>query len=188
MARSIRQEDHLKALVERLDLVTRRAEGLRDTLSSGQLAWRPPRGGWGVDQVLHHLVTSNSAYFPGLETLIASAPRPPRPADLTWRPSVIGNFMAKALRSPRRLPAPRPWQPGPTVPDGVLTAFLTAQVRLRQLVERTSSLSWQTSRIRSPVSGLLRFNLGDALTILVIHEERHFGQIDRVRAHPAFPS
>lgn len=188
MALAVRQGDLARSLIERLDLVTRRAEGLRDTFSSDQLAWRPPEGGWGVDQVLQHLVTSNSAYFPVLEALISSAPRPPRTADLTWRPSIIGNFMAKALTSPRRMPAPKPWQPGLRVSGDVQTVFLAAQARLRQLMERTSDLAWQTTRLRSPVSGLLRFNLGDALTILIIHEERHFGQIDRVRTHPAFPA
>jgi hypothetical protein len=153
MAGAIRQADHARSHVERLDLVT-----------------------------------PNSAYFPGLDALIASAPRPPQAADLTWRPSVIGNFMAKALRSPRRMPAPKPWQPGPGVLPDMVATFLATQVHLRDLMERTRVLSWQAARLRSPVSGLLRFNLGDALTILVIHEERHFGQIDRVRAHPAFPS
>jgi hypothetical protein len=32
----------------------------------------------------------------------------------------------------------------------------------------------------SPVMPLLRMNLGDALTLLVVHAERHAGQIERV--------
>jgi hypothetical protein len=35
-------------------------------------------------------------------------------------------------------------------------------------------------RFRSPVTALLRLNLGDGFLILISHAERHFGQIDRV--------
>jgi hypothetical protein len=43
-------------------------------------------------------------------------------------------------------------------------------------------MDWRRVRMRSPVAPLLRMNLGDALTVLVVHAERHAGQIERVKA------
>jgi hypothetical protein len=40
-------------------------------------------------------------------------------------------------------------------------------------------------RFGSPVTALIRLNLGDGFLILVAHAERHFGQIDRAVAAAA---
>ena len=38
------------------------------------------------------------------------------------------------------------------------------------------------------VSRLIRLNLGDGFAITIVHEQRHRGQLQRIRAHAAFPA
>jgi hypothetical protein len=58
---------------------------------------------------------------------------------------------------------------------------------MKQLLIRAADVTWARVRLRSPVTSLIRLNLGDAFNITVVHEERHFGQIDRIMAMPGFP-
>jgi len=63
----------------------------------------------------------------------------------------------------------------------VLEEFLARQEDVGRLIAEAGTMDWRRVRMSSPVVPLLRMNLGDALTILVVHAERHAGQIERVK-------
>ena len=63
---------------------------------------------------------------------------------------------------------------------GVIGEFLMRQEEIVRLIAQSSAARWQRVRVASPVASLIRMNIGDAFTLLVRHEERHFKQIDRV--------
>jgi hypothetical protein len=54
-------------------------------------------------------------------------------------------------------------------------------------VRRAATLDWRRTRTTSPISPLIRLNLGDCFTILVVHAQRHLGQIDRLRGRSDYP-
>lgn len=169
--------------------VSARVAGLQDELTAIQLGWAPPEGGWGVGQVLEHLCVAHDSYLARLRAMV-----PPRGAgapasgDTTWRPTLVGRLLVHSLRSPRRLPAPRMYRVASTARAGVAGEFLARQRELEELMERAAPLDWRRERLSSPISGLVRLNLGDAFLLQVVHAERHRGQIDRVLGHPAFPA
>lgn len=39
-------------------------------LSEGQLNWKPDSERWSIAQCLHHLITTNAAYFPVFEQVL----------------------------------------------------------------------------------------------------------------------
>jgi len=47
---------------------------------------------------------------------------------------------------------------------------------------------WRPSLLSSPISRLIRLNLGDCFAILVAHARRHLGQIERIKTHAEFPA
>lgn len=55
------------------------------------------------------------------------------------------------------------------------------QEDLGHLLTEASGIDWRGVRMRSPVTRLVRMNLGDALTVLVVQAERHAAQIERVK-------
>ena len=158
-----------------------------------QLQWRPPEGGWGVGDVLEHLVASNEDYLVRLRALVAEgaraavrAARPGGGAD-GWRPSLIGGFLARSLRAPRRLPAPKIWRPSSAPRADALERFLAGEREIARLLRESLDLDWRRTRFASPVSRLVRLSLGDAFEVLAAHSARHAGQIERVRARGDFP-
>lgn len=187
MAASVRQEDHRLELIDRLDTVTGRASLLCDALSPAQLDWTPGQG-WSVGQVFEHLIASNQSYLGPIRSLLDKGhPAGGKAQGLTWAPSVMGHFVARSLANPRKLPAPKIYRPGPKARPRVIEDFLESQLRLKELMIRSADTQWTRARLGSPVSSLIRLNLGDAFTIAVVHEERHFGQIERIRSAPGFP-
>jgi hypothetical protein len=183
----VTQEELRADLAARLEAVLRRAGPLAEETVE-QRAWRPPGGGWSVGQVLEHLVSNTQSYLRPLEELLARAARSDAPeGGRSWKPTIIGNFLARSLQSSRKLPAPKLWQPGPVPRPNATALFLEASRRLGELMDQAREIAWEDHRFKSPASALIRLNLGDAFLALVVHAERHLGQIERIRALPGYP-
>ena len=178
------------------DLERRAADGearlraLVAPLTPEQLRWNPAPGAWGVGQVLEHLTVSATAYLPRLRALLDGAPTRREPGA-AWKPSFVGKLLLRSLApsSTRRMPAPRAWKVAAEPPADAPARYLAAHGELRGLLRQAGQSRADVARLRiaSPVSSLLRLNVGDALATLVVHAERHLGQIERVVSHPGFP-
>jgi hypothetical protein len=157
-------------------------------LGSRALSWAPPDGGWSIGQVLEHLVVAADSYLTPMRRLITDGPASKGAADdPLWRPSLMGGFLAKSLRSPRKLPAPRAYVPTLVPRANVLEEFRGRQRDTALLLDRARALYWNRIRLTSPVSRWIRLNLGDCFAITVAHARRHLGQIERIRERPEFP-
>ena len=174
------QTQHANALIRALRVLDERAKEIERTVDQTGLEWVPPGGGWSVGQILEHLCVANDDYLRELRSIIGEAHTPSATAttDLMWRSSFAGGILARSMQSPRKLPAPKSWTPGPTPRPHVMDAFLSRQREIVQLIERSRAREWNRMRLASPVAWFIRMNVGDAFTILVWHAERHFRQID----------
>ena len=108
-------------------------------------------------------------------------------AQTVWRPSFMGRLLVHSLRSPRKLPAPRMYRPAPDPRARVVDQFMLRQRELVELLNASAGLDWRRVRTASPVSPLIRLNLGDCFTVLVVHAQRHLGQIERLESRADFP-
>lgn len=179
-AAPIRQEllaQQLTHALERLDTRLRSATADR---TAEEFAWHSAGGGWSAGEVLEHLVVANDSYLQLIVPLVARGD-PRRTSSTTWRPSLMGRFLAASLRAPRKLPAPKVYRPSTPRP-GVLEALHAQHAELRSLIAAADPLEWRRIRLSSPISALIRLNLGDAFVISVVHTERHLGQLERVLA------
>lgn len=165
---------------ESIDAVRR----IRDELAYLQLGWRPPDGGWSIAQVLEHLIISDSLYYPQLRALVQTGKR----GSSEWKPTITGGFITRSLMptSTRRTPAPQIFRPAEPRAN-VVEEYIKVREELLQLMESAKGIDLRRNKVTSPVSKLIRINLGDAFLILVVHTQRHLQQIARVRAHPDFP-
>lgn len=175
-----------RLLIEQ-DCVSLDAIAVSRDLDAGQLAWRPPGGGWGVGLLLEHLCVANDSYLTMLRPRIyARNAAHSEQGTAFWEPSVAGWILVAGLRSKRRLPAPSMYRV--TEPrEGVLDAFLARQQMAMTFLRATAALDWTRLRLSSPVSRLVRINLGDAFTIMCVHAQRHIKQMERVRDLAEFP-
>lgn len=187
---TIAQDDLLAECERELAKVNEETRRLAAQLSEEQLRWPPPDGGWSVARVFAHLALTNRSYLEGFRAAIAreresGAPR----RRTTWKPTLLGGMLIRSLEpsSRRSLPSPRIWRPAAEQPTGSVEAFLESQAAIASLVRDVRGIDLTRARLSSPVSRLIRLNVGDAFRIFVVHDWRHLGQVRRIMAHPEFP-
>lgn len=151
-----------------------------------RMARIPANGGWSALQVLEHLVVSHDDYARVVAPIVA------RPAPMTaaaqaaayrWKPSLLGRIIARSLVSTRALPAPKSWRVAAMTPRAdVAAAFDGRLADLGDWMEASRLRDWRRTRTHSPISPLLRMNLGDVFVMLTVHAGRHLGQLERAIA------
>ncbi len=80
------------------------------------------------------------------------------------------------------------FRPGdPSAIQGSLKMFLDEQQKFIDFVGQCQHVDYNKTRIRSPVTPLMRYSLADAFVITVLHAQRHLAQARRVRESHQFP-
>jgi hypothetical protein len=172
--------------------VSGRIEGLCRPLGAVALGWKPAPDAWSAAQILEHVVRTADPYLERIRKAIERS----RARGVGESPPLRPRFLARLfLRlvgpdSRRRLPAPKPFRP--VVHEAspqILDRFLESQLELEELITSAEGCDLNRPRFASPITPLVRFSAGEALTILVRHAERHAQQIERVvAAHGALSS
>jgi hypothetical protein len=181
------QQEQRARLIERTRHTDARLREIVAPLDDERLRWTTGEDVWSIGQALEHLCVANDSYLDAIRPLV-SAPDAPRAAsDVPWKPTLIGRLMVSSFRSPRKIPTPRIYRVGPVIRPDVAREFFRREDELLALLDRAAPLDWRRIRMRSPVTPLVRLNLGDAFAILVEHTARHLGQIERLASHPEFP-
>ena len=190
MSNTVPQSEHLARLLRDTNEVDARVKAVAERLDEAQLRWTPPDGAWGAGQIFEHLCISNDSYLVRLRALIARPNAPRAAADAVWKPSVMGGLLARSVspQGTRKLSAPKIYRPPPQPRAHVVEEFLRQQEQLRELLTASAALDWRRIRLSSPVTPLIRLNLGDAFTVLVVHAQRHTGQLERLVARADFPA
>ncbi len=178
----------IAAEAEKNNEVTR---NLTSDLSETQLNWKPSAEQWSIAQCLEHLAVATNGFEKYFDEALgkarqqSSAASPP-----AYKPSVLGGWLAKQVspEGERKLPAPKIFRPGDS--SNIiksLEVFLNQQSRFVDFVRKCSGIDYNKTRVRSPVTPLIRYSLADAFVITVLHGQRHLGQARRVREMPEFP-
>jgi hypothetical protein len=103
---------------------------------------------------------------------------------------MMGGWLARhvAPEAPRKLRAPKMFRPAEAsnIRDS-LQMFLAEQNKFIDFVRQCNGVDYNKTRIRSPVTPLMRYSLADAFVITVLHAQRHLEQARRVRESTQFP-
>lgn len=179
---------HLDGLHARLETVGEQVRALSEELRDDQLLWRPDPDRWGVADCFEHLIQSDSQYFPRLRAAIDGA-APAAEGERIYAPGLFARWFVRSVGpdGKMKLPAPKGFRPPPAGPDA-LERFLVGQRKISAFVEEARGIDLQSARLASPVSPLVRFTVGEALTLIVAHQERHLKQALAVREEPGFPT
>ncbi|MFN0123278.1 MAG: DinB family protein [Blastocatellia bacterium] len=184
MPPSVSASDHLHRILDEIQQINSDAEKLVAGLTEDQLNWIPAPGAWSINLCLEHLRVSNEQMRPMLEGAMSRAKQRAANSEKPYKPTMIGGWMINTMRQTdgkRKFRAPKNFQPQPDPPPGGLPRFLQSQRMLASLVERAQGLDLSVT-LRSPVTALMRYNLGDAYEIAAAHARRHVAQAGRVKA------
>jgi len=172
-----------------VEALTGLAEKNAGELTEEQLNWKPDKKAWGVGQCIEHLVITGTLYNERIAAAIKPAQQKGERKPGSWRPSVAGKLLIGAVRpGSRKVPAAKVFKSGPAPRPNVVGAFVDVQKDLRRLMNESREIDLSKTKLTSPASRLIRLNLGDAFTVLVVHAERHIQQAIRVRWANEFPA
>jgi hypothetical protein len=101
----------------------------------------------------------------------------------------MGGVIMRAVMptSARKYTTQKVFSPGSTARPRVARALITLHQQLDRQIRSADGLDLRAVKLASPVSLLIRLNLGDAFGILVFHAQRHLLQVGRVINAPGFP-
>ncbi len=161
-------------------------------LSEAQLNWKPDPDKWSIAQCLDHLAVTSKKFDAYFAAAVARG-REKWPASIApaYRPSWMGGWLIKQVtpETGRNLPAPKVFRPSESSNiQGALQSFLKQQERFLAFVRETTGIDYNKTRLRSPVTPLMRYSLADAFVVTVVHGQRHLAQARRVRETSGFPN
>ncbi len=170
--------------------VARATEALCTGLTEDQLLYRPDLESWSIAHCFDHLRVVNDLYAWRLRPAIERARGRGRTGGEPLRLSWLGRLFFRELHptTTRRHRAQKVFRPDERPPAASWRHFLAGQPTLLGILREAAELPVNHIRVASPVAPFLRFTLGDALAMLVVHEQRHLGQAQRVRADEHFPT
>jgi hypothetical protein len=190
MTQFVESADFLQALMTQSQKNGDEARALAADLTEAQLNWKPAPDQWSIAQCLEHLTNASREFNQYFVDAVAQGRRKyAAPAPPVYRPSFMGSWLIKYVEpeSPRKLKAPKLLQPSTSNVQDALEKLLEQQKRFRQFVSETDGIDYNRTRLRSPITPLIRYSLADAYVITVVHEQRHLAQARRVRETPGFP-
>lgn len=167
------------------------ARSLAADLSEAQLNWRPAPEQWSIAQCLEHLAKATNEFDKYFQPALQQARRKPAISTApAYQPTLLGGWLAKAVDpgTSRKLRAPKVFRPalGSNITQS-LQLYLDAHTKFIDFVKQCAGIDYNKSRLRSPVTPLIRYSLADAFVITALHAERHLAQARRVREMPEFP-
>jgi|SRR6185503_15331336 len=183
--------DLLETIASEADKNNDTAKTVAGDLTEAQMNWKPSPDEWSIAQCLEHLAVATNGfekYFSAALTHAHSNSPTTRPP--AYKPTLLGGWLARhvAPESPRKLRAPRMFRPGDaSAIQGSLQMFLDEQQKFIEFVRQSNGIDYNKTRIRSPVTPLVRYSLADAFVITVLHAQRHLAQARRVRENSGFP-
>jgi len=183
--------DLLKTVTSETEKNSDAARTLTSGLTEAQLNWKPSAEQWSIAQCLEHLAVATSEFEKYFQAALERA-RKQRPVTNppAYKPSMLGGWLAKQVspEAPRKVTAPKIFRPADSSNiAGALEKFVNQQAAFLDFVRQCNGIDYNKTRIRSPVTPLMRYSLADAFVITVLHGQRHLAQARRVREMPKFP-
>lgn len=192
MQKFLDSQDVLETIVAETEQNIAHARKLVEGLSDEQMNWKPAPEKWSIAQCLDHLAVTSKQfddYFPAAIT--RGRAKWPVTEAIPYRPSWLGGWLIRqVIPSPksRRVPAPKIFHPASSKIEGALEKFIAQHQRVIEFVRSAKGLDYNKTRLRSPVTALVRYSLADAFIVTVAHSWRHLAQAERVREMDGFPA
>lgn len=145
---------------------------------------RPAPASWSILECLEHLNRYGRYYIPALaRALQRPHPVPTEPAEVRY--SWLGRKSVEMMRpatTKKSAALKRMNPPGSPLDGRVLSEFDQHQTRLLGLLARAHGADLNRGAVPVEFFRLLKLRLGEALEFVVVHQQRHLQQAQRVRA------
>ena len=169
---------------ELIDYVLKDADGIPPLASSlknysTEAFNYKPSGGWSAGECIDHLLKINEKYFPIFEDISRKYSTAGRKE---YKTSFLGKFIIKSVNpdTPRKTKTLPGFYPSNSeFQTSIVDEFLEQHRKIRTYIERFREHDIKKIKVTSPLSSLVKYNLGDACRIIIYHDLRHLGQAHR---------
>jgi DinB superfamily len=182
--------EQLDTVIQNARTIAAEARSSFGSLSAAQLNWKPSAERWSIAQCFDHLIASNQGFFPVIESVLAGTRRPTFLERLPILPGLAGKLLIKSLdpASTRKFKAPKNFEPAQSdIRASIIDDFVAQQERIVAGMKSTSHINLKRIVVTSPAASFVTYSLMDAYRVIVVHEQRHFQQAQRVAAETGFP-
>ncbi len=187
---SAAQNLHLDGLYQDTEEILYASEALFASLTPAQLVWKPARKKWSILECIDHLLVTNGLYMERLYEAIQKGKVNSTEAISPFKPSLFGRWFIDSLRPEKKFKIKtfRIFKPSPQLDGPTVTAkFIEQQKSLLKLIKLADQCDLNGVKLSSPASRLIRFSIGEALTLLVVHQQRHLLQAQNIQLLADFP-
>jgi len=146
------------------------------------LNWRQSEKSWSILECLEHLNRYGDFYLPELNRCIAKA-RYKKPR-LFYKPGLLGGYFTRMMKAESRtkIKSLKNYNPiGSQLGHSVLNVFITQQETLLLILDQAQHVDLIKNKTAISLSRLIRLQLGDTLSFLIYHNERHIKQASKVK-------
>lgn len=180
---------YLAELKSRLQAISEDISTSFGKLSENELNRKPSEISWSVAQCLEHLIVSDNLYFDRIKKAIQKAKEKGSPPDNSFKSGWFGKRFINSMKPGiNKYKVPGVFKPSASnLQKKILSDFEAHEQELLQLIDEASDADLNRVKITSPVNSLIRFRLGDALNVLVTHQERHLLQAKKVMEYFSNP-
>lgn len=159
-------------------------------LSGEQINWKPNPEVWSVGQCFEHLIVTNELYFPNIQNAIGGKHRNNFFSKIPFSTGLIAFLMKNSLnpKQKRKMKTFKMFEPAASdISKTIIEDFIENQRKLISMLEAARHLDVRKIKIAEPLSPALNLRLDDAFEILLMHEQRHFLQAERITKETNFP-
>ena len=160
-----------------------------DGLSETQINWKPSKEKWSIGECIEHLVVTHKLYnlkIKELQTLFENSGE----GSLKFKHTFSGRMILRYV-DPNKTTRTKTFKIfKPTIREinsNIIKSFCEEVETMISLARKLHGVNLTKLKISSPVTKILKMNVGDALLINLYHDERHLNQAKKILNETNFP-
>lgn len=145
-----------------------------------QLQLKPGEKSWSALATAEHVRIMNAAYLGVLTQAIDAADKPAR--DEAFQPGFFARLFIKFVSPDPKFKVKTVSAAVPREGSGSIESLrqlIDQQDELLAVLDKADQVNLNKTKLTSPLSSLVKFTIGEALTVIVMHELRHLDQMER---------
>jgi hypothetical protein len=161
-----------------IDIANKQFSGLSET----QINWKPSEEKWSIGECIDHLTVTHKSYNSKIKQL-KPLNKDSTKGSVQFKHTFSGRIILKYVdpNSTTRTKTFKVFEPSTrNIKTNIIKSFCEEVEALISFAEQLQGIDLTKLKISSPVSKLLRMNIGDVLLINLYHDKRHLNQAEKI--------
>jgi hypothetical protein len=150
-------------------------------LSSEELNWKPDPKSWSAAECFQHLIFTNNSYLKHFSE-VSKTESGNVMDSIDFKHSFWGKLILYFVNPKTKMKSKTSASFNPSnskVDFDVIRKYLEQNDLLTKSISGMQNLDLKRLKIASPINSKIRYNLGDAIRILILHDQRHIQQAEK---------